>query len=87
MGEAKAGVVNRRHFPIKAFRSFCTISVLLLNADGACYVPSLPFNDIVPWLMNKRLSFFSFALISSQTSSTFLRMVRSFLMKVNWPSG
>ncbi len=38
--------------------------------------------DAVPCDMNNRLSFVSFDLISLQASSTFLRRVRSFWMKV-----
>ena len=43
--------------------------------------------DMVPCDMNNRLSFVSFALISSQTSSTFLRRVRSFWIKAVSASG
>ena len=50
-------------------------------------LPSRPFKDMKPCVINSKLSFVSFVLISLQTSSTFFRRVRSFWMKVVSASG
>lgn len=55
------------------------------DGHGSVRIPSRPFRDMVPEVMNRRLSFCSRDFISEHTSSTFLRRVTSFCIKVKCP--